>query len=417
VEETSALSIDHNISLIQAGNLDLVEQNVSTFIKGISTVHTLPRDFRFGFNERGQMISIPLSNDALKRYPPRFAVSAKSVKMGDTILTEIDDQTLSKAYRHQIPISFDVTAAKKYLGDIQDPSQVEAAELAGTHVIVYPRPFPKAFPCNVSIDGNVAVEYLLLRTKEVLDDGTLIITNDEQKNFNFKVRISINPTSHQLSFSVTPTDPTNYESLQYRLFLKKASVAKKITVKALAENVEFLSSGKLNPFNFDQLDDEIEFLEKIVTIERFFDITFCIPQELRNEDHLLIYRLYSMIVHGIYQGKRKHFNFTLEMSDLSRSSINTMVTDARFALAYTEDVSVTLFNQTIRFPLLRRIDGAKIDDLEGLKKKVAALTDGDEIELKYVPVDQDGFMTYSDAFYGEETKQKLLYPHVAQPMN
>lgn len=246
-------------------------------------------------NERGQMISIPLSDDALKRYPPRFTISAESVKIGDTLLTKIDDQTLSQAYRHQTPLSFDVIAAKKYLGDIQDPAQAEAEEMAGTHVVLCPRPFPKAFPCNVSIDGNVAVEYLLLRTKEIRDDGTWIITNDEQKNFNFRVEILANPTSHQFSFSIAPTNPTNYESLQYRLFLKKASVAKKIIVKALAENVVFLSSGRLNPFNFDQLDDEIEFLEKVTAIERFFDITCCIPQELKAEDHFLINRLYSMI--------------------------------------------------------------------------------------------------------------------------
>lgn len=404
VGQASILSIDHNISLIQGGNLDLVEENVSTFFRGISTVHTLPHDFRFGLNERGQMISIPLSDDALKRYPPRFTISAESVKIGDTLLTKIDDQTLSQAYRHQTPISFDVIAAKKYLGDIQDPAQAEAEEMAGTHVILYPRPFPKAFHCNVSIDGNVAVEYLLLRTKEILDDGTWIITNDEQKNFNFRVKILANPTSRQFSFSITPTNPTNYESLQYRLFLKKASVAKKIIVKALAENVEILSSGKINPFNFDQLDDEIEFLKKVTAIEHFFDITCYIPQELKAEDHFLINRLYSMIEPGVYHGKREHFNFTLEVSELSRSSINNMVADTRCSLAYADNVSVTLFGQTIEFPLLRRIDGAKIDNLDGLKQKVATLNDGDEIELKYIPADQDRFMTYSDAFYSEDTK-------------
>ena len=81
-----------------------------------------------------------------------------------------------------------------------------------------------------------------------------------------------------------------------------------------------------------------------------------------------------------------------------------MVADTRCSLAYADNVSVTLFGQTIEFPLLRRIDGAKIDNLDGLKQKVATLNDGDEIELKYIPADQDRFMTYSDAFYSEDTK-------------
>lgn len=417
IDEVSILSIDHNVSLIQAGNMELVEQNLSTFINGISSAHTLPHDFKFGLNERGQLISIPTSDEALKRYPPHFTISAKSVKMGNTTLAKFDDHLFSQAYRHQTPISFDIITAKKYLGEIQDPVQTEAKDMAGAHAILYPRPFPKAFPCNVSIDGIVAVDYLLLRTKEILDDDTVIITNDEQNNFNFRVQIRINPTSNQLSFSVTPSNPTNYESLQYRLFLKKASVATKITVKALAENVEFLSTGKLNPFDFAQLDTEIEFLERIVAIERFFDIAFCIPEELKPEDHLLIHRLYSMIEHGVFQGKRQHFSFTLEVSESSRNSINNMPEDAKFALAYSENVSVVLFGQTIKFPLLREIDGAKIDNLGVLKQKVAVLNDGDNFELRYIPADQDGFMTYSDTFYSEDTQQKLLFPNAEQSVN
>lgn len=411
IEESSVLSIDRNISLIQAGNTDLVEHNFSTFIKGISIAHTLPQNFKFGFNEHGQLISVPISKDALERYPPRIRISTESIRMGDTVFTEFDDRILSQAYRHQLPISFDVATARKYLGDIPDPAQAEAEDMAGTHVVVYPHPFPKAFPCNVSIDDDVAVEYLLLRAKEILDDDTWIVTNDEQKNFSFRVKIRINFASRRFSFSVTPADPTNRELLRYRLFLKKASVANKITVKALVENTELLSAGRLSPIDIAQLDAEIEFLERVVAIERYFGIAFCIPQELRPGDHSLIHRLYSMIEHGVYQGKRKHFDFTLEVSELSRSSINGMAEDAGFSLAYAEDTSVTLFGQAIKFPLLRRIDGAKVDDLGDLKRKIAALNDGDEIRLRYIPADQDGFMTYSDAFYSEDAKQKLLYPH------
>lgn len=380
-------------------------------------MHTLPHDFRFDRNERGQLISVPINDDALKRYPPRFVFSAKSVKMGDVVLTKIDDQILSQAYRHQIPISFDAVAVKKYLGEILDPSQAEAEDMAGTHVILNPPQFKKAFPCNVSIDGNVAVEYLLLRTKEILDDGTIVITNDEQKNFNFKVRMLIDFASNHFSFSVTPTEPTNYECLRYRIFLKKASVAERITVKSLAENMELFTTGNLTPVDFDKLNNEIEFLEKVVVIERFFDVSFHIPQELGPKDYLLIHRLYSMIENGIFQDKRNYFNLTLEVSELSRKSINDMEEDANFALAYTLDMSIILFGQTIEFPLLRRIDGAKIENLAELKRKVMALNDGDKIELKYVPANKDGFILSSEAFFSEAAQQKLLSSHVEQSEN
>ena len=94
-----------------------------------------------------------------------------------------------------------------------------------------------------------------------------------------------------------------------------------------------------------------------------------------------------------------------------------MSEDARFSLAYTEDVTTTLFGQTIKFPLLRRIDGVSLDNLGVLKQRIATLNDGDKIDLRYIPVNQDGFMTYSDAFYSEDAKQNLLYPHTEQTEN
>ena len=414
MEDASVLSIDRSIALIQAGNADLVGRNLSTFLNGISAAHTLPRDFRFGINEHGQMVSVPISDDALKRYPHRLAISAKSLRMGDTALTEFDDRVLSQAYRHQLPISFDVVAARKYLGPIEDPAQEVAEDMEGAHVVMHPPRFHKAFPCNVSIDGNVAVDYLLLRTIEILDDDTAIITNDEQKNFNFRVIIRINRALKQFSFTITPTNPTNYELLRYRLFLKKASVAERITVKALAENVEILSAGKLSPIDSDRLDAEIEFLEKIVAIERFFDITFCIPRELRHEDHSLIDYLYAMIEYGVFQGRQESFDFILEISESSRKSINNLSADARFAFEYTDDVSVTLFGQTIEFPLLRRIDELMIDDHEGLKRKAEVLDNGDRIKVRCIPADQDEFMIYSDVFLTEDNRQKLLHLHAEQ---
>lgn len=412
IDEMSLLSIDRNIPLVQEGNLDLVEKNLSVFLKGISVAHTLPDDFKFGLNERGRLISIPISDDALKRYPPRFSISAKTAKLGDKLLTRIDDYALSQSYRHQIPISLDGVTAKKYLGDVLDPSQVEAEEMTGAHAVLYPPQLPKAFPCNVLIDGCVAVEYLLLRTKEILDDGTAIITNDEQEHFNFKIRISLNPSSDQLLFTVTPTNPTNYEALQYRIILRKASTAKKIVLKSLATNEEFLSAGKLEPIDIARLDSEIEFLDRIVTIEQFWGISICIPQEIKPTDHLLIDRLYSMANHGIYQSKREWFVFKLEVSELTREAINNIEGEKTCSIAYTEDVTVLLFDQPIKFTLLRRIDGAKIDNLDALKKKVARLHDGEEIELKYVPANQGKKMTYYDAVYSNEAEQKLLHSHV-----
>lgn len=75
------------------------------------------------------------------------------------------------------------------------------------------------------------MDYLPLRLAEIMDDGTIIITNNEQENFNFGVRLVINLTTHRLNISVSPSEPTNAEVLKYRALIRKAGSAATIQLR------------------------------------------------------------------------------------------------------------------------------------------------------------------------------------------
>ncbi|WP_022757490.1 hypothetical protein [Butyrivibrio fibrisolvens] len=68
---------------------------------------------------------------------------------------------------------------KLILGNIEGPSQYEAEELVGKLIEIKPQEFPPAFPCSISVNGKVFFDYLLMRTKEILEDGTVILDNRE----------------------------------------------------------------------------------------------------------------------------------------------------------------------------------------------------------------------------------------------
>ncbi|RKJ60956.1 hypothetical protein D7X33_27225 [Butyricicoccus sp. 1XD8-22] len=82
--------------------------------------------------------------------------------------------------------------------------------------------------------------------------------------------------------------------------------------------------------------------------------------------------------------------------------------DAIYAWAYSYNVEVELFGQTLRFAMIRRIDQAKIEDLERLKAQAAVLDIGDEIKLKCVSSNDVTPATYTDVFYTEDTEQEFL---------
>lgn len=227
------LSIDTNLKLVDSGQISQVEDNLSKFFKALSTAHKLSPDYSFGLDESQELKSIPRNQEAAEKYPPRIELTATSAKMGQAQITNLDANSLRQSYNHQIPIEFDILNAKKYLGDFLDPIQHEAEALEGSHAVIQPPTFPPAFACNVSIDERVAVDYLLLRTKEITDDGTVVLSNEEQPNFNFRVELSLCFSTKAVNLSITPLEITNREALKYRYFLTAASQANKISLKVL----------------------------------------------------------------------------------------------------------------------------------------------------------------------------------------
>lgn len=408
IQDNSLLSIDKNVSLANSGKIDTVEKNAAAFFAALGTAHVLTPYYGFTMDGVSCLKSIPLRPDAVELYPPHFEVTATAFKMGRTLLPNVDASTFTRAYRTQSPIEFDVTTAQKYLGNVLDPIQHEAENLTGTHVILKPPTFPPAFPCSVFIDGELVIAYLLLRTKKIEDDGTIVITNEEQKNFNFMVTLEVNTSAASLNLSITPNSPPNVGALNYRRFLKKASSANCIELKDLEHNATFISSkANLVPHNFENLDSEIEFLEKIVAIENHFHISLTIPEEIEISDHQVINRLYSMIQDGKYCGSCSGFTMSFNLTEELRQSIRT-IGETACSFSCSLGMHVELFDQKLDFNIIRKIDSMRLDNFEKITKKIDALDNGDPIKVSFVSGNTDPNIHYSDMFYSEETAKNLL---------
>lgn len=416
-EGSSLLSVDRNLMLADDGKLDMVEKNLSAFFAALSSNHNLRPYYGFAMDGQTHLKSIPLRPDAVELYPPHFEVTATSSKLGGVPVQRVDSTTFARAYRSQSLIEFDVVAAKKYLGDIPDPIQHEAERLPGTHMIMKPPSFPEAFPCSVIIDGETIVDYLLLRTERIEDDGTAIVTNDEQENFNFKVTLMVNAATTELNLTVTPVNPSNVESLKYRQFLQKATRAKNISLKSLKHNTIFVSSkANLTPHNCEKLDIEIEFLQKVVAIESYFHVALHIPEEITAEDHRIMDRLYSMIINGEYCGTCRRLTMSFELSQELRNSICDLE-DRAYGFAYNMVEEANLFDQQLHFRIIRKIDCLRFEDLEKIKAKIDVLDDGDILKIAFISGTDDSDVHYSDMFYTEEVEKRLFQSSVSETEN
>ena len=410
IHDSSAMSIDRAIQEIDDGKLPHVEAQLGTYLNAISAKHSLFPDYGFRMTTDNKIVSIPLTEAARTKYPQNFKITASAVKLGDKPITNMNRAVLDQAYRHQLPIYIDVQNAKKYLGNVLDPAQSEASEMIGARAIVTPPAFPPAFPCSISVGEDIIVPYLLLRTKEILDDGSVILTNEEQENYKFKVSICLTPSTRKLTFTITPNEPTNRDSLNYRLFLKRIMSGETITVFASKQNEQIIR-GTVDKKEIDNLDGEISLLQKIIMLEEYFHTTIDIPEFITVGDDMLISRLCDLI-NGGYHGEADKFDFSFDITKEVRQRI-VELTDTDYNIAYSAEGTFTLFGKEFTIPIIREIECVRIENLPSLMKKIEVLDIGDQIKIKYIPAKNRNKCLYTDWIKTEDIEKGLLFSRKA----
>lgn len=348
------------------------------------------------------MISSPLIAEAIKRYPPRFNITVNSVKIGHQAFDSLDSQSFSYAYQHQLPITFDVISAEKFLGDELDPIQIEAEKIVGSQGVIKPPEFPPAQPYSISVGNEVFYDYLLLRATEYLDDGRLIVTNENQKNRSIDVRISLNFISKKTTISFKPLNQANEENLRYLCFTKKALDGDVIRIKNLPAN-KILAEGHANKFTKkDTLDEEILFLGKIVEIEKYFKVAIQVPSQISLEDIRTINHVYEIIKKGSFTEKWFEFDITFEISDATKRAIEDWQDDATYFFELRYEVHIDLFNVSISLPLKREMFDVHILDLKKTKRKAKILDDGESIIIKFKSANGKIGSSYIDTLISDD---------------
>lgn len=391
IKEGISTSIDKNVSLMKKGEISEVEDKVKTMLNTLGCTHNLYLDYQLVYDsEKNIFYSKPLSKEALEKYPPRISCTG-TVEMNGKNIDTIDVETINYANRHQYPLKLNVVTAKKMLGDIVDPVQHEAEELMGTSIIIPPKPFPKAFPCSISINDAVMFDYILFRIEEILDDETIIMTNREQENYPFKLKLTINVQLQSMDLSIYKNNPTNEETLHYLEFLVRGKIGEIISIKILSLGEE-LGRGKLDCLNyntdFGSIENEVAFYEKLVAIEHHFYRTISVPKEIEYCDFKMISYLYALINGDECKDECASFSIQLPVTEQLRQIILES-NNKKSSLSYVGTIYVPIFNEMYEIAIIKTFESVVYDNLEKLKKLVELLDIGDEIKLKFLPYDGD----------------------------
>lgn len=383
VQNGSLFSIDKAVQMTETGDIDGVGAGISKLLSHISLEHPLYPDYGYDFTN-GKMRSVPLTYNAKKLYPVKYKLTG-TMHIGGQCFDEGNGNPTDYAYRHQQPMIMEVSKAEKYLGNKLDPCQSDAIGLK--KVIVDPPQFPLAFACSIKVGKQTFYEYILLRIREILDDGTYVINNNEQGgHFSFEVRINqTNPSKPD--FKINMHDANCRELLNYAKFMKALNEAKDLHIYLLEASQDIIA-GHINDVplstGFSSIDEEIDFLERLCAIEGYFNVVLDPFGDITYEEYHIVRQISDLVRSNEVEERWEEASFTGVMDQHFRDAIIAM-DNTPHLFSYVGMHRVELFGASLEFRFVKTFKCAYIVDLEKLQKKVAILDDGDSIKVKFAP--------------------------------
>ncbi len=380
--------------------LSQAESELDQELNRLGRDHKLYPYYGYGVNANNQFYSKPLSPNATELFPPTFYCSGE-VSVGDQKVENPSSEIADYAFRHQLPITLEIGNAKKYLGPLEDPLQHEAIALIGQRYTFLPPPLPGPFPCSITVNGEAVFDYILLKTKLISDDRTIILSNAEQQGFPILITVSIHYSNHTFDLETSCINESPATQLINARFLhnlthKSSFILKNLdTGKVMLESDDVLYRERIEP-NTLAIDSRIVFLEKIVDIENYSGTSITIPKVLHKSDFIDVDYVATLIRGELWKGTWTEVRTKHEIDDAFIREIDNPSGNA-LCLSICVVTEVTVLGQKLAFPIKRVYESVHADDLDQIKNKLKSLDIGDTITLEFKPSQEAETGTYYDS--------------------
>lgn len=405
IDNTCSLSLDKSIELIDAGKVEVVGDNLSTHMDRISTRHCLYPYYGFGMVDGKNLGSIPRRDDALKRYPPKMTMNISDIRIGEHPVPPESD-FLDKAYRFQQPVCFYVNNATKFLGDIQDPDQHEAKEAIGSYLVLTPQKFEETGPVRICADGETFFDYVPLKLRKILNDGTRVMTNEDHEARGFDITHTYLPPDKPFTVSIAPKAASTHDMLRFYQFMKKIDEGATLEVCDLETGIRRAAGNKTDA-KTSCSDALIEAIKKLMDIEKYLKKQFCIKSMLSDQDLWLIKCIHTLIAGGELEGNWEKEDFPFTVDNSIRGALGGLE-DSCYTPEFTTIVNLELLGETFGIPIKRKLDGARVYELDKMKNSLSELKDGDVINLTFIPADGEISGHYKDVL-ADKFEYKLSF--------
>lgn len=384
---SNQLSIDNAVRFAKDNQWSTIEDRMDSLIKHLSAEHPLAPDYGVAYDSGFK--SVPLTDDAISKYPPRLELSCDLYSDGKKLDDPIED-ILDYHKRHQRPLTIDVKNAVQYLGSFLDPFQKEAERSTGSRFTLHPPQLSKTIPCSIKVRDKVFFDLIYIKVQEILDDGTLVIGNqDSESDIYFELRINPSNPEHP-QFAIKTRRLTNRDYLKMASFYCDLDKYNDLHIYCLSTG-EDLIAGTIDfsmKTDFGSWDAEVDFIKRICEIEEWFDLKLPPPRVVTNKEYSLITHLSNLIREEYVNYPWRQLNFTITLNPHWRTLITSLGGSMEYVY-YIKDDMCSIFGTELKLKYIRYIEKAAVLNYDKVVKKLEVLEDGDVIKITVVPETED----------------------------
>lgn len=133
---------------------------------------------------------------------------------------------------------------------------------------------------------------------------------------------------------------------------------------------------------FTSIDEEIDFLDRICTIEDYFKVELTPAGTISEDEYHCVIQISDLVRNNEVNITWSEMTFTGILNQHFREDLMTMDKEL-YMLTYIGTGEVKLFGAVLAFRFMRSLKCAHIVDYEKVKKKAEVLDDGDTIKITF----------------------------------
>lgn len=405
--QNSTVNISYSIydeiaRLKQEGDYEGLAQLMIQVYDMTGTTHPLYPYYRYKPVQLGDSYIFehePLSREAQEKYPLSYRGRFKIKQATDKDF----NQLLDEAFVKQEEIEIDMLSFQTWLGEDEIPTPNSDRVMKDGKWVIVPQSLPKPMVLKVSLKSEIdgaeditLLDYLELNICD-LDRENHVYTLDNSRHVYSQLYVLLKlglDKSVKIDIKVKSDFQrdvaANYSLLT--LFKKMSGKKGSLVFKNLQNDKNFIVT---NIFEFkgsqEGLEEEYRLLKRLLSLEKYFDVKFRLPDKIDMEDRESIQILESIVEDNPIQRTIKDVNVDCTERKALADLIEVFEpkNDKGLGLKVTatgKEGRIELFDAVIPLKkIVTTYNCLKVKNIEKMKRKARDMEDGELVKVTLIP--------------------------------